>query len=99
MKVRKLNKLLYLIKPDIEQNTKTKSGVIVDTSTENRSYKTGQIVEAGIGRVTETGYTIYPSYYKDELVSFENRNTYTVMVDDEELIVVPEDNIIFSYTK
>lgn len=89
----------YFIKPDAEKNTKTKSGIIVETSDDARSYKTGVIMHIGPGRVTESGYWVSMSYAVGDRVMYEPRNQIEVMVGDDKLVAVRQSNIICSYSE
>jgi co-chaperonin GroES (HSP10) len=98
MKIKNVGEDRYFIKPDVEKNTKTKSGIIVETSDDVRSYKTGVIIHIGLGRNDDKSKLI-SEFSEGDLVMYEPRNQIEIMIDDEKLIVVRESNIICSYTK
>jgi co-chaperonin GroES (HSP10) len=87
----------YIIKPSAEKNTKTKSGIIVETSDDARSYKTGVITHVGGGRYTETGAKLLQVFNTNELVIYEPRNQIEIMLNDEPHVIIRQTNIIASY--
>jgi len=96
MKIKHVGEDRYFIKPDSEKNTKTKSGIIVETSDDARSYKTGVIMHKGLGR-NDDKTNLVLSFEEGDRVMYEPRNQIEVMVGDDKLIVIRETNIICSY--
>jgi co-chaperonin GroES (HSP10) len=96
MKIKRVGEDRYFIKPDTEKNTKTKSGIIVDTSDDARSYNTGVIMHKGLGRTDDKTKLVLPFEVGDR-VMYEPRNQVEIMVDDGKLVVIRETNIICSY--
>ena len=96
MEIKRVGEDRYFIKPDVEKNTKTKSGIIVETSDDARSYKTGVIMHKGLGRNDDKTKLVLPFEVGDR-VMYEPRNQIEVMVDDDKLVVIRETNIICSY--
>lgn len=96
MEIKRVGEDRYFIKPDVEKNTKTKSGIIVETSDDARSYKTGVIVHKGLGRNDEKSKLVLP-FEEGDRVMYEPRNQIEVLINDEKHVVVRESNIICSY--
>lgn len=96
MKIQRVGEDRYFIKPDIEKNTKTKSGIIVETSDDSRSYKTGIIMHKGLGRKDDKTKLVLP-FEEGDRVMYEPRNQIEVTVNDDRLVVIRETNIICSY--
>jgi len=96
MKIKNVGEDRYFIKPDVEKNTKTKSGIIVETSDDARSYKTGVIVHKGYGRKDDKSKLVL-EFSEGDRVMYEPRNQIEVMVGDDKLVVIRETNIICSY--
>ena len=96
MKVLRVGEDRYFIKPDIEKNTKTKSGIVIETSDDARSYKTGIIMHKGLGRADDTTKLVLP-FEEGDRVMYEPRNQIEVMVDNDKFVVIRETNIICSY--
>ena len=98
MEIKMLGEDRYVIKPDAEKNTKTKTGIIIETSDEGRAYKTGVITHVGEGRHTETGARLTQVWMTGEQVMYEPRNQIEVMINGIPHIIIRQSNIIGSYT-
>lgn len=82
---------MVLIKPDPKKNSKTETGIIVDTD-DNKSYKTGMVLKQ-----TKTSDKL-TNNIENFSVAYQARNIIEVLdLDGNKLDCVPAENILFTY--
>ena len=94
MNIKDVNEDRYIIKLDVEKNTQTESGLIIETADDTKSYKTGIVINHGFGKTLENGATVPCKYSVDTRVMFEMRNQIDITLESKKHVIIRESNII-----
>lgn len=96
MNIKDVNEDRYIIKLDVEKNTQTESGLIIETADETKSYKTGVVIDHGFGKILENGTAVPCRYAINTRVMFEMRNQIDITLEGKKHVIIRESNIITS---
>jgi len=82
-----------LVRPISEDQSKTKSGIIIPESTEKERPEQGEVIAVGEGR-TENGKVIPLSVKVGDRVVFSKYGYDEIKIDEEEYFILKEEQIL-----
>lgn len=86
-----------LVKPELAEDEKTASGIIIPDTARKEKPETGVIVAVGTGKRTDKG-DVLPVHYKvGQKVMFSKYGYDEVTINDEEYYVISESNILGTF--
>lgn len=86
-----------LVKPDIAEDQKTASGIIIPDSARKEKPETGTVVAVGEGKRTDKGDTLSMKYSEGDKVMFSKYGYDEVTIDEQEYYVISEANILGTF--
>lgn len=86
-----------LVKPDMAEDEKTASGIIIPDTARKEKPETGVIVAVGSGKRTDKGEVLPMQYKVGEKIMFSKYGYDEVTIHDEEYYVISESNILGTF--
>ena len=86
-----------LVKREVAETT-TKSGLVIPGTSVEKSC-TGTVVSFGSGRVTANGTVVPLEVQEGDKVIFLKQMALEVKVDEEDLVLLREDHLVFNYNR
>ena len=86
-----------LVKPEIAEDQKTASGIIIPDSANKEKPETGVIVAVGEGKRTDKGDVLPMRYKVGDKVMFSKYGYDEVSIGEEEYYVISESNILGTF--
>lgn len=92
MKLRPLNDHV-IVKPITEDET-TKAGIVLPETVDKEKPEKGEVVEAGQGKLLDSGDRAPMSLKKGDKVIFKKYSPDEISIGDEEYLVLREDDVL-----
>ncbi len=83
-----------LVKPAIQEDTKSPMGIIIPDSAKKEKPEQGEVIAVGEGKRNDKGELIKPRVKVGDTVMFSKYGFDEVTVDDVEYYIVGESNIL-----
>jgi len=83
-----------LVRPDVAQDEKSPSGIIIPDSAQKEKPERGKVVAVGEGKRNEKGDVLPMRIKVGDTVVFSKYGYDEVLVDEEEYYIVTENNIL-----
>ena len=83
-----------LIKPEVADDEKSPSGIIIPDTARKEKPERGVVVAVGVGKRDDRGALIAPALKKGDVVIFSKYGYDEVKIDDEEYYIIAESGIL-----
>lgn len=84
----------YILVEPIEEENKTKVGIIIPETAEKEKPQKGKVIATGSGRIDKNGKRIPLEVKKGDIVIFKKYAPDEVKVNNKEYLVIKEEDII-----
>jgi|SRR3989338_2563687 len=86
-----------LVKPEVKEDQKTASGIIIPDTAQKEKPERGTIIAVGEGKRTDKGDVLPMRYKVGDKVMFSKYGYDEVTIDEEEYYVITENNILGTF--
>lgn len=86
-----------LVKPDVQEDEKTASGIIIPDSARKEKPETGVVLAVGPGKRSDDGTVVPVSVKVGDRVMFSKYGYDEVTIGEEEYYVISESNILGTF--
>ncbi|OGG52563.1 co-chaperone GroES [Candidatus Kaiserbacteria bacterium RIFCSPHIGHO2_02_FULL_55_25] len=86
-----------LVKPEVKEDEKTASGIIIPDTAQKEKPERGTIVAVGEGKRTDKGDMLPMRFKAGDKVMFSKYGYDEVTIDEEEYYVITESNILGTF--
>ncbi|MCD6412508.1 co-chaperone GroES [bacterium] len=84
----------YILVEPIEEESKTKAGIIIPETAEKEKPQKGKVIATGPGRLDENGKRIPLEVKKGDIVLFKKYAPDEIKINGKEYLVIKEEDII-----
>lgn len=84
----------HVIIEPINEDTVTKSGIVLPDTAEKEKPQKGKIIAVGPGKINEKGERIVPEVKVGDIVLFQKYSPSEIKIDDKDYLVAREDDIM-----
>jgi chaperonin GroES len=84
----------HVIIEPINEDTVTKSGIVLPDTAEKEKPQKGKIIAVGPGKINEKGERIVPEVKVGDIVLFQKYSPSEIKIDNKDYLVAREDDIM-----
>ncbi len=84
----------HVIIEPINEDTVTKSGIVLPDTAEKEKPQKGKIIAVGPGKINEKGERIAPEVKVGDIVLFQKYSPSEIKIDNKDYLVAREDDIM-----